>query len=546
MPILVPAHPLFGEGVRAERAVWEVLRDQLPDEAVLFHGLRVQERQNEYEADIVVLIPGAGWAVIEVKGGDVRRLDGVWQQRQKGVWRTIDPVGQAQDCRHVLQRYLARHGSSAQHSRAVHLVAVPDCDVGDDLESPGTPRPLLIDRHDLSEAFRKVLRALDLHGQGSGPLSDTGAAEMLRLFSGADLASADIFAFHAEHDERVRQMTQDQTRILGLLRNQHRVAVVGGAGSGKTWLALEQTRRLAKDGQSVALVCYSRGLARFLQGVTAEWRQPERPTYVGLFHDLPVQWGAPHGEEDDSAWFEEGLPAWLGRVAAGRPAEDRFDSIVVDEGQDFSSSWWPPTLLALKDPDAGGLYVFLDEGQRVFDRLGAAPIELAPFPLDENIRNTKRIAQVFGSLCLEQPEYKGLEGPPVRFVACSSDDAIDAADTEVQRLTEVEGWPPGSVALLTTKHRHPVQSDTVERAGWDGYWDDFFAAEDVFYGHVLGFKGLERPVVVLAVNGFRDLSRAKEMLYVGLSRARTLLVVCGDPEVIAAVGGEGVRRRLTM
>jgi RecA-family ATPase len=40
-------------------------------------------------------------------------------------------------------------------------------------------------------------------------------------------------------------MTEQQTHILGFLRNQHRVAVVGGAGSGKTWLALEQARRLA-------------------------------------------------------------------------------------------------------------------------------------------------------------------------------------------------------------------------------------------------------------------------------------------------------------
>jgi DNA replication protein DnaC len=70
---------------------------------------------------------------------------------------------------------------------------------------------------------------------------------MLRLLTGPNLAAADIFAFHAEHEERVRQMTQDQTAILGFLRNQHRVAVVGGAGSGKTWLALEQTRRLAKS-----------------------------------------------------------------------------------------------------------------------------------------------------------------------------------------------------------------------------------------------------------------------------------------------------------
>jgi UvrD-like helicase C-terminal domain len=64
-------------------------------------------------------------------------------------------------------------------------------------------------------------------------------------------------------------------------------------------------------------------------------------------------------------------------------------------------------------------------------------------------------------------------------------------------------------------------------------------------GHVLGFKGLEHPVVMLAVNGFRDESRAREMLYVGLSRARTQFVVCGDPELIASVGGEAARRRLT-
>ena len=43
-------------------------------------------------------------------------------------------------------------------------------------------------------------------------------------------------------------------------------------------------------------------------------------------------WGAPQGEENDSCWFEEKLPAcWPAR---GRPlAVDRFDSSVVDEVQ---------------------------------------------------------------------------------------------------------------------------------------------------------------------------------------------------------------------
>lgn len=50
---------------------------------------------------------------------------------------------------------------------------------------------------------------------------------------------------------------------------------------------------------------------------------------------------------------------------------------------------------------------------------------------------------------------------------------------------------------------------------------------------------------MLAVNGFKDLERAKEMLYVGLSRARSLLVVVGPRELLEEVGGGGVRNRLT-
>jgi hypothetical protein len=48
-----------------------------------------------------------------------------------------------------------------------------------------------------------------------------------------------------------------------------------------------------------------------------------------------------------------------------------FDAIVVDEAQDFADNWWQPILAALRDPDSGGLFIFSDEGQRVFDRHGS-------------------------------------------------------------------------------------------------------------------------------------------------------------------------------
>ena len=36
--------------------------------------------------------------------------------------------------------------------------------------------------------------------------------------------------------------------------------------------------------------------------------------------------------------------------------------------------------------------------------------------------------------------------------------------------------------------------------GHEAYWESFWDAEQVFYGHVLCFKGQERAAVVLALN----------------------------------------------
>ena len=50
-----------------------------------------------------------------------------------------------------------------------------------------------------------------------------------------------------------------------------------------------------------------------------------------------------------------------------------------------------------------------------------------------------------------------------------------------------------------------------------------------------GFKGLERPVVVLAIDGFHEDSDQDDVLYVGMSRARDKLVVVANPIIIHKV-----------
>lgn len=51
---------------------------------------------------------------------------------------------------------------------------------------------------------------------------------------------------------------------------------------------------------------------------------------------------------------------------------------------------------------------------------------------------------------------------------------------------------------------------------------------------------------MLVVNEEGKFDRSRERLYVGLSRARDQLVVCGDTEFIREVGGPELARRLNL
>ena len=121
---------------------------------------------------------------------------------------------------------------------------------------------------------------------------------------------------------------------------------------------------------------------------------------------------------------------------------------------------------------------------------------------------------------------------------------MGVGDDQIEALLE-EGWRPEDLALLTTGSRHPEQAER-QKDGHQAYWDTFWDTDQVFYGHVFGSKGLERRAVVLVVNEASQFDRSRERLYVGLSRARDQLVVCGDPDFLREVGGPDLARRLNV
>lgn len=545
---LVPESPAFTTD--SEQLVWELLRDTLGPDDVLIANRRLTDENKDHEVDLLVLMPEVGALVLEVKGSSVWREDDKWWITRRGRPAEIRPVDQARDAKYALRTYVERdpRWGSRQRIAWAHGVITPFSVFDDTQDAPDLPRWALHDRGDLKNlATRLRANAVGLRQGQRAPTSDDVRA-IVDILNGPLATTYDVNADAEDRAVTVDRLTQEQASVLQVTRLLKRVEVRGGAGSGKTVLALQQAKQLTRGrddqkSQRVAVLCYSLGLAEFLRREVATWHRKERPAFVGTFHDFGKQWGAPDGDRTDSAFWENELPVLMADLAAGLTDELRYDAIIVDEAQDFAETWWRPVLKALRDEEEGGLYVYSDENQRIFARFGRPPVQLIPLVLDHNLRNTKQIHESFGPLAPSRMYASGGDGTAVRFVACAADDAVAAADDVVDDLLE-RGWKPENVMLLTTGKRHPIQVERTSFHDQDGYWKSFWDPDEVFYGHVLGCKGLERKAVVLCVNEPEVRQRARERLYVGMSRATDELVVVGDPVAIREVAGDAVARRL--
>ena len=546
----IPESPKFA--TESEHEVWALLCHQLRPQDVVLANVRLTNRAKDHEADLIVLMPLVGIVVVEVKGGSVWIQDRGWRQSRGTGTVAIDPVDQARGNKYALLEYVEQdprwHNSSRSRVRWAHAVVLPYARLHEDFAMPDCPRWSVHDQVDLPDLVHRLGEIPALQESGHRAPSHDDIELILEILLGRHLPVLDISADARERESRADRLTQEQAILLQVTRLLHRVEVRGGAGSGKTVMALTQARELTRGrsgerGQRVALLCYSRGLAAHFKRVVATWDRRHRPAFVGMFAELGRTWGAPDGTRENSDFWEIELPATMKELASGLPDGHRFDSVIVDEAQDFADSWWAPILGSLKDEEHGGLYLYTDENQRIFARFGEPPVPLVPLVLDHNLRNTKQIGDVFNPLAPMRMRLMGGDGPEVEFVRSSAEDAIDTANDQVDRLLAV-GWKSQDVMLLTTGKRHPVQIERGSESDPESYWRSFWDEDDVFYGHVLGCKGLERRAVVLCINQSEAADRSRERLYVGLSRATDQLIVVGDPDVVTQMGGAEVARRL--
>lgn len=565
-------------GEQAERLVVERVRAVVgPGVEVLpnVHWLlREQGRVREGEADLVIGDPERGILVLEVKAGDIRR-DGAgrWWAGPNLLKRS--PFEQASANRHALVSKLGELPDWPAGLTPISGdgVALPDVDL-DSLDGRAANRlPLdadedliadqssFIDDEDGRRELRAFLdRAFELWSARSGESAPGRAAiEVLRdtLLEPIEVRSMLRHEIASAAPELVR-LTEGQYLTLNLIGGIRRASIVGGAGTGKTMLAAEKARRLARQGFETLLVCFNAPLARELADATREVADATGRLTVATFHQLCQDLGREAGVLGDrpepvpQGWWDETLPAAL--FAAGERLGPRYHAIVVDEGQDFAPDW----LLALEAMTFDGredvLYVFHDPAQAIYREDVVAQLDLVEVPLSQNCRNPQSIHRLverlsdggLGSIALRDGGRD-----PETIEADDEGSMLEALRKVLHRLRVDKGVPPWQIAVLTgvrleesavwRQRRfgnealdNPAVDDAGRHLGASAQDTPVLPSDAILCETIRRFKGLERPVVILTelrVDPERP-ELLDRLLYVGSSRATQHLVVIAPAAVL--------------
>jgi len=562
-------------GQRAERHVYERLRDALSSDYVLLANVAwiVRTRggfDREGEADLVIAHPDKGFLTIEVKAGTiVRDSYGRWWTGNRRLERT--PFEQAADSHHSLVAKLRElpQWPAGLDPIAGHAVAFPSVQIESlgtrvfDLGMSADP-DLILDKTILDpEGPRNarirawVDRCFELWSGGARLPPRATGVELLQATVTSPLELRTLLRSEiADGNRDVVTATDEQLHILNTLRGVRRAAVVGGAGTGKTMLAVAKAKQLANEGFETLLVCFNSPLARALAEETHDVAERTGHLQVSTFHQLCEDLA---GEADvlpskpepvTPAWFADTLPSALD-VAIGKVGP-RFHAIVVDEGQDFDGGW----LASLEGLLHGGkedvLYVFHDPAQAIFRADQTGELGLTDFPLDVNCRNALPIHELIEPFAMGglQSMARRQDGRPVELIAADVDkDTIEALRKVLHRLVEEEGVAPGSIAVLSGFGLEHSAVWKQRRYGNQVLWNGAVGDDGRLLGIPAGdvpepppdvvlcesirrFKGLERPVIVLLEIPRDDPERLDRLLYVGASRARQHLVVITPVAVI--------------
>jgi hypothetical protein len=542
-----------------ERAVFRLLALG-PMEWVVLHSLDLApwNRGLRTEVDFVVVVPDTGILCIEVKSHREISFDGT-------RWHPSDirrsPFKQAADGRFTFYRRIrdlipgfARVPvghccifPEARFELAPNLSVQPwelmDARTFDSLREPDrfctALKSLLICCIDADASMPHL----------AAPLSDTDLSAMIHACVPIQRYRPSVRDEVRQREEQATAVLRDQQRpVLRLAELNERLVVSGGAGTGKTLIAMELARRAADRGHRVALLCFNQLVGEWIRQHTVESGHTPPHLVIGrAIRVMADMAGVAIPQSPLPSFWDTELPELLEErlTDPDLKATAAFDCLILDEAQDFLSRprLWGCLSQFLRGGLTQGSFVLLGDfdHQVLHDhehmRKTLAELETSVKParwhLAENCRNYRIIGETALKLGgLPDTVYTGYLRPSgglhnydIHFYTTESDQLTQLA--EWLRRLKADGYHSSDITILSFRGDDTCAASHLARAGYK-IRPAWRAGHGTSFASIHAFKGMENKVIILTDVLLSQHDFHRDLFYTGMTRATECVRVLCD------------------
>lgn len=506
----------------SERIVYQELKNQLPDSFDVFYSVSWTSCQDgvlvKSEADFIVASPDYGFLCLEVKGGsNVRVEDNIWYLSDATYGERklkMSPYEQAEKNMYYFTKLFSGKYNTRFSGVYGAGVVFPFYPVPEHIQLSNRNRFCTIDSNDLNNLYDHIKKMFrfwggESYGRRFYPISHHRA--FLELIRERVAISAAAGALVRYKERQLDIINRVQENYIYLLTNVNQFYMRGGAGTGKTWIAMKMAQKEAESGRRVLFVCASSTLADMVR------------KHIGEIVEVKDINTVFKESVNNFSCFKE--PLYEGISQALSEEYPIYDAIFVDEAQDFTKEWAAIIRCLLADKERSRLGVFFDDVQVLReDSFGNGfGIQGKPYLLKENIRNTCNIYNWIsqktnlGTDMVANP----VEGPtPITEFIEEQSQLTNILEILLKRYLSDEHLQNNSLVILTPEKEQFLNCFSRGLAKWEFVNGEPNNENQISVYSVDEFKGLESNMVIYV----HDLKASDNMNYIAYTRAKYYLI----------------------